>query len=90
MYETEIKNMDLGQLAKSGQCFRMRPAAETECGGIWSAAAGEQYVEIMQDKSRFLFSCEEAEFEGILTPPPKAMAACRYSSSGSTERFTAS
>ena len=52
MYETEIKNMDLGQLAKSGQCFRMRPAAETECGGIWSAAAGEQYVEIMQDKSR--------------------------------------
>ena len=65
MYETEIKNMDLGQLAKSGQCFRMRPAAETECGGIWSAAAGEQYVEIMQDKSRFLFSCEEAEFEGI-------------------------
>ena len=57
--------MDLGQLAKSGQCFRMRPAAETECGGIWSAAAGEQYVEIMQDKSRFLFSCGEAEFEGI-------------------------
>lgn len=40
MYETEIKNMDLGQLAKSGQCFRMRLAAETEHGGIWSAAAG--------------------------------------------------
>ena len=65
MYETEIKNMDLGQLAKSGQCFRMRPAAETECGGIWACAAGEKYVEIMQEKSRFLFSCEEAEFEGI-------------------------
>lgn len=40
MYETEIKNMNLDQLAKSGQCFRMRLAAETEHGGIWSAAAG--------------------------------------------------
>lgn len=64
MYETEIKNMDLGQLAKSGQCFRMRPAAEMEHGGIWSAAAGGQYVEIMQEGSHFLFSCEKDEFDG--------------------------
>lgn len=54
--------MDLGQLAKSGQCFRMRPEAEAEHGGIWSAAAGERYVEILQEGSHFLFSCEEAEF----------------------------
>ena len=64
MYETEIKNMDLDQLAKSGQCFRMRLAAETEHGGIWSAAAGGRYVEVMQNGSHFLFSCEEDEFEG--------------------------
>ena len=68
MYETEIKNMDLGQLAKSGQCFRMRPAAETECGGIWSAAAGEQYVEIMQDKSRFLFPVRKLNLKGSGVP----------------------
>ena len=64
MYETEIKNMNLDQLAKSGQCFRMRLAAETEHGGIWSAAAGGRYVEVMQNGSHFLFSCEEDEFEG--------------------------
>ena len=65
MYRTEIKNMDLGQLSKSGQCFRMRPTAEQEHGGIWSAAAGEWYVEIMQEGSRFLFSCGEDEFLGV-------------------------
>jgi N-glycosylase/DNA lyase len=42
----------------------MRLAAETEHGGIWSAAAGGRYVEVMQNGSHFLFSCEEDEFEG--------------------------
>lgn len=63
MFETEIANMDLGQLARSGQCFRMRPVREEGAKSIWSVAAGDRYVEILQEGSRFLFSCGEEEFE---------------------------
>ena len=42
MIQKTLTSFDLKQIADSGQCFRMRLAAETEHGGIWSAAAGER------------------------------------------------
>lgn len=63
MYKAEIKNMDLEQLARSGQCFRMRRREEAE--GIWSATALGRYVEMSQTGSEFLFSCGKEEFDTV-------------------------
>lgn len=77
MYEIEIKNMDLEQLANSGQCFRIKrlvpDGAKAEVKvkasqGIWCVTAGNRYVEILQIGSHFLFSCEEKEFYEIWRP----------------------
>lgn len=65
MYEIEIDDMDLRQLALSGQCFRMRPLEGGGEDGIWSAAAADRYVEMRQQGRHFLFSCEEEEFEAV-------------------------
>lgn len=67
MYRTEINDMDLSQLALSGQCFRMR-RREKEGRSWWSAAAGLQYVEILQEGNHFTFSCDRKEFESIWHP----------------------
>lgn len=64
MYEIEIKNMDMKQLALSGQCFRIKPIST----GIWAVPAGDRYVEVFQEGSHFLFSCEEEEFKRCWRP----------------------
>lgn len=60
MYRIEIDDMDIEQIARSGQCFRMGKQAEEP--GVWTVAAAEEYVEIMKEGNAFLFSCEEETF----------------------------
>jgi len=61
MYRIKITDMDLGQIAKSGQCFRMKELEQ----GVWSVAAGTEYIEAVREEEGFLFSCEEEEFQTI-------------------------
>lgn len=61
MYRIQIKDMDFEQIARSGQCFRME-GREDEYG-VWSIAAGGDYVEAVKDGDGFLFSCGEREFK---------------------------
>ena len=58
MYETEIKNMDLGQLAKSGQCFRMLPAEEAN---TYTVISGPHFLKAAQDGQTVTFFCEPEE-----------------------------
>lgn len=53
--------MDLEQIARSGQCFRMN---KTEDGSYAIKAFGTE-LRILQDGSEFTFSCSEEEFESI-------------------------
>lgn len=53
--------MDIEQIARSGQCFRMGRRAEEP--GIWAVAAAEEYVEVMKEGDAFLFSCKEDKFK---------------------------
>ena len=61
MVRIKIDDMDLGQIAKSGQCFRMEELEQ----GIWSVTAGTQYIEAVKEGEEFLFSCEEEEFKRV-------------------------
>lgn len=61
MFRIKIDDMDLGQIAKSGQCFRMEELEQ----GIWSVTAGAQYIEAVKEGEEFLFSCEEEEFQRV-------------------------
>lgn len=63
MYRIEIKDMDLEQIARSGQCFRMNKRKEQK--DIFTIAAGENYVEAAKEGESFAFSCSEAEFHGF-------------------------
>ena len=45
MYRIKIEDMDLGQIAQSGQCFRMKEQEH----GIWSVAAGGEYIEAVKE-----------------------------------------
>lgn len=56
-----IRDFDLDQISRSGQCFRMRRLAED----TWALIAFGQYLEIRQRKERVDFSCTEEEFETI-------------------------
>lgn len=61
MYRIQIDDMDLEQIARSGQCFRM---GELDGGNkVWAIAAAGDYVEAVREDQGFLFSCEEKEFE---------------------------
>lgn len=60
MYRIQIKDMDLEQIAKSGQCFRIRKREEDN--HIWAITASEDYVEAVKEGDSFLFSCSETEF----------------------------
>lgn len=60
MYRIQIKDMDLEQIAKSGQCFRIRKKQEDD--QTWAIAASGDYVEAVKEEDSFLFSCSEAEF----------------------------
>lgn len=59
MIERQISYFDLGQIAASGQCFRIY---ETEPGRFSVTAAG-RYVEAEQEGDRFRFFCDEEEFD---------------------------
>ncbi len=61
MYRIQINDMDLEQIAMSGQCFRIRKREEG--GNVWAIAASGEYVEAVSENGGFLFSCNEAEFK---------------------------
>lgn len=61
MYQTTIKDLDLKQIALSGQCFRMKETGPDTC----CVPALGTYVEITQKGDRFTFSCDEEEFRNI-------------------------
>ena len=62
MYEIEIPDMDLEQIAVSGQCFRMKQREED---GVFEVAAAGEYVEAVKRGGSFLFSCTEREFAQV-------------------------
>lgn len=61
MVRMQLRDLDLEQIARSGQCFRLRSLGD----GIWSIAAAGEYVEAVQDKEDFLFSCGEEAFKAV-------------------------
>lgn len=61
MYRIQINDMDLEQIARSGQCFRMKKRAEEN--RVWTVAAAGEYVEAVKEEDGFLFSCRETEFK---------------------------
>lgn len=53
------EDMNLKQIAASGQCFRMEEREE----GLFSLIAGERYLEIQcLEKGKFIFFCKNQEF----------------------------
>lgn len=63
MIQKRIKDMDLEQIAGSGQCFRM----EKLDFGHYCLTAFEKYLEIRQEGEDFQFLCTEEEFEDVWT-----------------------
>lgn len=61
MIKRKIADLDLRQIAESGQCFRMVQKSE----GVYSLFAFEKYLEIEQEGDTFFFSCTENEFKEI-------------------------
>ncbi len=59
--QVQIPDMDLRQIAASGQCFRM----EEREPGVFSVIAGRRYLEIGlgEQADRFEYFCEPEEFE---------------------------
>lgn len=51
MYSIEVKDMDLGQIAESGQCFRMNYIGQ----GAYSIVAFGRYVEVSQHLNTVIF-----------------------------------
>lgn len=63
MYRIQINDMDLEQIARSGQCFRIGKRQEHR--DIFTIAAEENYVEAVKEGDSFLFSCSETDFHRI-------------------------
>lgn len=61
MITKEIPDLDLGQISRSGQCFRMRLIGED----TYALIAFGRYLEVRQEGERISFSCTEEEFEKI-------------------------
>ena len=59
MIEKKIKDFDIVQICRSGQCFRMEQLCPDTCCVI----ADNRYLEVTQHGDTVLFSCGEAEFE---------------------------
>ena len=53
MFQTNLVPCDLGQIAASGQCFRMQPAED----GWWRVCARDACVYIQQKDDALLFDC---------------------------------
>lgn len=61
MFQIEIQNMNLEQIAKSGQCFRWKKIDEEK----YQVVAFGRCLEIKQDGQLFTLSCDEAEWKEI-------------------------
>lgn len=61
MFEIQIRDLDLDKIARSGQCFRMKPLDQEG----YEVTARGNYVKIVQRGDEFLFSCREEEFYSI-------------------------
>ncbi len=61
MITTTIPNFSLGQICRSGQCFRMSEAGEN----TYTVIAGNRYLEVWQQGEECRFDCTKAEFEGF-------------------------
>lgn len=66
MFEIEIGNMNLDQIAASGQCFRWKKL-ETKKEGTskYAIVAFGKYLEIEQSGQHFSLTCDEAEWNEI-------------------------
>lgn len=64
MVERRITYFDLGQIARSGQCFRMDRLDECRYG----VTASDQYVEIWQKGELVRFFCDQTTFEKVWSP----------------------
>lgn len=58
MIEKKISNLDLAQICRSGQCFRMWEERE----GAYILMAGDRYLEVEQAGDVFRFLCTSEEF----------------------------
>lgn len=54
-----IHNFNLGQICRSGQCFRMKEKED----GRYAIIAGSRYLEAWQKEEQCYFDCEDTEFE---------------------------
>ena len=61
MTERSLADFDIGQIARSGQCFRFRALD----AGRYALVAGGRYLEIEQQGDRVRFSCTEAELDAV-------------------------
>lgn len=64
MYEITIDNMDLLQIARSGQCFTWKPIGE-EGTVAYSIVAFDRYLEITQVGNHFRLSCDKEEWDKV-------------------------
>ena len=64
MITQHIPDFDLGQIARSGQCFRMYPAQD----GAYTLIAGGRHLTLGQDGETVWFDCEEPEFASVWRP----------------------
>lgn len=58
MLTIEMDNFDLGQICRSGQCFRMEQIGENR----YAVTAGDKYLELTQENGIVNFFCPEEEF----------------------------
>ena len=58
MKKIEITNLDLKQIADSGQCFRMTQTADNG----WSVISGYRKLKIFQNRNTFSLDCPEEDF----------------------------
>lgn len=61
MTEYTTDYLDLAQICRSGQCFRMNVKGENR----YSVIAGRYYLELEQRGQKCIFDCSEAEFENF-------------------------
>ncbi|MBR6486860.1 MAG: 8-oxoguanine DNA glycosylase [Lachnospiraceae bacterium] len=61
MMQVTIDNLDLSQIADSGQCFRWNRLDE----GVYEVIAFDRYLKIRQRGNKFNLSCDEAEWNDI-------------------------
>lgn len=59
MVTKTIEHFSLGQICRSGQCFRMEERGD----GMFAVMAGSRYLEVHQQGNRCGFDCNEEEFE---------------------------